>query len=292
MDITPPSFQTTPDELGTAVGRLDATAFRSAMNALAKPGAEGSSDTSAAARVVVVPPVAVTEAPPRVAAPVPPCPWVSAVVRPVRLVISLFAPVAAAEMAERAEEAEAAVSRDRPRLVESVRSAEARVTSPTCPATEVTGKAIAALLAPVRRPFASTTKVPTLVELPYEPAVTAVDARVRVMEAFADPSNEADPVPSPVRASVRTVASFVAVDALPLKAAVIVPAAKLPLASRFTTVLAVLALVASPISADAMVTAPVRPATEVTGNAIAVAAALVIRPLPSTVIAGTDVALP
>jgi hypothetical protein len=57
------------------------------------------------------------------------------------------------------------------------------------------------------------------------------------MLMFADPLNDAP-------AMVRAVARVVAVEALPVSAAVIVPAVKFPLASRETIALAVFALVA------------------------------------------------
>jgi hypothetical protein len=64
------------------------------------------------------------------------------------------------------------------------------------------------------------------------------------------PSKDTEPVRSPVSSIVRDVSSAVAVEALPdtspVRFAVIVPAAKLPEPSRFTTVSAVLADVAVP----------------------------------------------
>ena len=63
---------------------------------------------------------------------------------------------------------------------------------------------------------------------------------------FAPPLNDvAVPVTSPLMAIVLAVCNVVAVDALPVNAAVIVPAEKLPLASLATTLDAVFALVAS-----------------------------------------------
>ena len=53
------------------------------------------------------------------------------------------------------------------------------VTAPVLPATDVTGKAIAAVPALVTRPCASTVTVATLVVLPYEPALTPVFVRLR-----------------------------------------------------------------------------------------------------------------
>lgn len=65
------------------------------------------------------------------------------------------------------------------------------------------------------------------------------------MLTLADPSTDPDPVASPVKVSVRAVCHAAAVLAFPVKAAVIVPAVKLPLLSRRTTAEAVLAEVAA-----------------------------------------------
>ena len=68
---------------------------------------------------------------------------------------------------------------------------------------------------------------------------------------FAEPLKlVAVPVTAPERAIVRAVASVVAVEALPERAAVIVPAEKLPEASRATMVEAVLALVAFDVTVN------------------------------------------
>ena len=90
----------------------------------------------------------------------------------------------------------------------------------------------------VTRPLAST------VTLEYEPAMTPLFASVRAMALSAEPSKEAEPVASPLMDSVRAVDSLSADVALPVRAAVIVPAEKLPDASRATIAEAVLALVA------------------------------------------------
>ena len=62
---------------------------------------------------------------------------------------------------------------------------------------------------------------------------------------FADPSKVADPDMSPVRVNDLALASLVAVAALPIIDAVMAPASKLPSASRFTRVFAVLLSVSS-----------------------------------------------
>ena len=93
--------------------------------------------------------------------------------------------------------------------------------------------------AAVTRPFVSTvTRV-------YWPAETPEAAKVDAIEALAVPSTDVEPVTSPVRETVLAVAHLVAVEAFPANAAVIVPAAKFPLSSRFTIIFAVLRLVAS-----------------------------------------------
>ena len=65
---------------------------------------------------------------------------------------------------------------------------------------------------------------------------------------FADPSNEAEPDMSPVRVNERALASLVAVALLPIIEAVMAPASKLPSASRFTSVFAVLLSVSNGLS--------------------------------------------
>ena len=69
------------------------------------------------------------------------------------------------------------------------------------------------------------------------PSATELAAMVAVMLIAAEPSKFAVPVTSPEISIARVVASAVAVVALPAKAAVTVPAAKLPEASRATIVL-------------------------------------------------------
>ena len=85
--------------------------------------------------------------------------------------------------------------------------------------------------------------VSTVTDL-YVPAVTPVFASVTTTAALAVPSNVAEPVASPLRLRVRAVASFVADEALPVSDAVMTLAAKLPEASRKTSVLAWLMLTA------------------------------------------------
>jgi hypothetical protein len=68
------------------------------------------------------------------------------------------------------------------------------VTSPV----NVKDPEIDAVEAEVILPFASTVITGTEVEDPYDPAVTPEFARVRVAEAFADPSTDIDPVASPL----------------------------------------------------------------------------------------------
>ena len=60
------------------------------------------------------------------------------------------------------------------------------------------------------------------------------------MLMLAEPSNDAEPDMSPVRVKFLALASLVAVAALPIKEAVMAPASKLPSASLFTRVLAML----------------------------------------------------
>ena len=74
-------------------------AFVTALNVFGMfyPSAIANAVASSEAAVAVVPPKAVKAAPAEVA-PVPPCAMLSAVVRPDRLVMSEFAPEAAAEM--------------------------------------------------------------------------------------------------------------------------------------------------------------------------------------------------
>ena len=66
----------------------------------------------------------------------------------------------------------------------------------TAPLTAATLIAIDEFAAAVRRPCASTAKVPTVLALPYDPAVTVVFARLAV--TFAEPLNDVpvNPVPS------------------------------------------------------------------------------------------------
>ena len=68
----------------------------------------------------------------------------------------------------------------------------------------------AAVEAAVTRPLAST------VTLPYVPAATPVLDRVEVIDTFADPSNDTEPVTSDVREIVRAVCNEVAVPAFPV----------------------------------------------------------------------------
>ena len=76
--------------------------------------------------------------------------------------------------------------------------------------------------------------------------------RVVVIDIPAEPSKFAVPETSPESAIALGVASVDAVDALPVNAAVIVPAAKLPDASRFTTLFATLAESAPPPASPTM----------------------------------------
>jgi hypothetical protein len=55
-----------------------------------------------------------------------------------------------------------------------------------------------------------------------------VNEALVLIETLADPSKLTDPVRSPVSEMVRAVSSFVAVEALPIKAAVILRAIKSP----------------------------------------------------------------
>lgn len=99
------------------------------------------------------------------------------------------------------------------------------------------------LEAAVTRPLAST----VMFAVVYVPAVTPLFARVMAVATSPAPLTELEPVTSPVKLKVLAVVhapAVVAVDALPDSAAVIVPALKLPDASRATMALAVLALVA------------------------------------------------
>ena len=80
------------------------------------------------------------------------------------------------------------------------------------------------------------------------PISTELGWIVAAIVAFADPSNDAEPVTSPLRAIVLADARVVAVSALPVtspvRSAVIMPAAKLPDPSLKTPVDAVFAAVA------------------------------------------------
>jgi hypothetical protein len=87
------------------------------------------------------------------------------------------------------------------------------------------------LPAAVNLPLLSTVKVPTCVELPYDPALTVVLDKVVAFPIL---------VTSPVK-----LALVVTVLAFPFKLAVIVPALKLPLPSLLTIALAVLRSVAA-----------------------------------------------
>ena len=70
-------------------------------------------------------------------------------------------------------------------------------------------------------------------------------AKVKAVVTFPLPSTDDQvAVPSPVKAILIGLAHFVLVEALPVKAAVIVPAVKFPLASRLTIVDAVFKFVA------------------------------------------------
>ena len=94
--------------------------------------------------------------------------------------------------------------------------------------------------------------------LTIESAVIAVDIVISAL-----PLNDvAVPVTSPLIAIVLAVCSVVAVVALPLRAALIVPAEKFPLASRATIALTVLALVAVVAELDTL------PAVEIVANLV------------------------
>ena len=77
------------------------------------------------------------------------------------------------------------------------------------------------------------------------PSATELAAIVAVSVTLALPSILTLPLKSPSSVIVLAVAHLLAVLALPLSAAVIVPALKLPLASRATILFTVFALVAS-----------------------------------------------
>ena len=104
---------------------------------------------------------------------------------------------------------------------------------------------IALVEAAVTRPLASTVKDGTAVDEPYTPAVTPLLASVAAAVTFCEPLKDGLVyVTSPVMAIVRPVCKVLAVVAFPLKAALMVPAEKLPEVSRATIVEAVFALVA------------------------------------------------
>jgi hypothetical protein len=106
------------------------------------------------------------------------------------------------------------------------------------------GATTAAVLIEVVSPFALIVTIGIAVLLPVEPGVATV-ARVPAAVTLPVPSKLGDVYArSPVIAIVRPVARAVAVAALPVRAAVIVPAVKLPLASRATIADAVFAEVA------------------------------------------------
>ena len=132
-------------------------------------------------------------------------------------------------------------------------AAKTKVSVPSCRVSEVlptcmpNAVLMLLVLTPVTRPFASTVITGTAVPLPYVPAVTPLLASVKLPVAFALPSMFVVQVASPVILILRLAAHVLAVVALPLSAAVIVPAVKLPLASRRTSVLAVLLDVAAVI---------------------------------------------
>jgi len=124
------------------------------------------------------------------------------------------------------------------------------------PVTSVTGAV--PLEAAVTRPLAST----VMLAFVYEPADTAVFAKVKAVATSAEPFTEPEPVASPVNDKVlavvqaSAVVAVVAVVALPESEAVIVPALKSPLASLATTFEAVFADVASTANVPLLVIVP------------------------------------
>ena len=105
---------------------------------------------------------------------------------------------------------------------------------------------IDAVVTLVIKPFALTVMTGIDVVEPNAPTFPLTVARVSAAETAAVPSTDVrDAVASPVSERVRGVAHAVAVDAFPVNAALIVPAVKLPEASRFTSVDAVFAFVAA-----------------------------------------------
>ena len=73
-----------------------------------------------------------------------------------------------------------------------------------------------------------------LVEVLYVRFVVPVNVALVLIVTLADPSKLAEPVRSPVREIVRAVSSVDAVEALPIKVAVILRAVKSPEPSRAT----------------------------------------------------------
>lgn len=118
--------------------------------------------------------------------------------------------------------------------------------------------------AAVISPFPFTVKVPTCVAEPNDPTFAFTVASVPAAVTLPDPSNDGDVyVKSPVMDIVLPVARAVAVVAFPDKAAVMVPAEKLPELSRMTSADAVFALatpvpVAVPLMTGVVSTALVR----------------------------------
>ena len=99
---------------------------------------------------------------------------------------------------------------------------------------------IEAVLTAVTKPFALTVTTGICVAEPKLPTFELTVASVIAALTAALPSTELSvAVASPVKLKSLAVIHFVAVLALPVSAAVIVPAAKLPLASRRTSVEAV-----------------------------------------------------
>ena len=118
-----------------------------------------------------------------------------------------------------------------------------RRTCPSVPVMSATSPAVLALLPttespPDHRSLAFVTPSVVAVALSIFAVVTALAAMVAPILAPLVKSLETLPVTSPVRANDLAEFSFVAVLALPVSVAVIVPASKLPLASRATILLA------------------------------------------------------
>ena len=72
------------------------------------------------------------------------------------------------------------------------------------------------------------------------PSATEFGSIVAAMATSCEPSNETEPLKSPVKPIVRGVKKVFAVNALPLNSAVTSPALKCPFSSRITIVFAVL----------------------------------------------------